>query len=277
LYVADEGNCTIRKITPDGIVSTYAGNGNRGFANGTALNSSFEFPEVIAADANGNIYVADHANLVIRKISIDGTVSVLAGGGFLGSTNGPSKTATFQGIGGIAIDKQGNLFVTDINKVYKITQAGVVSMIAEGGLLTWLTGIAIDMDGNLFVSNSGSGSHVILKINQQGVVSVFAGMGNPGAADGKGTAASFSIYLGAIVMDREANMYVIDDKRIRMISPTGVVTTIAGGGTGGKTNGDGRLASFYGPYGITIDSSGNLYVTESYGYLVRKIVLTRKN
>jgi hypothetical protein len=281
VYVADQGNLLIRKITPDGTVTTYAGNGDRGTSVGSALSSPLELPTTIVSDSNGNIFVTVQAGLVIEKISANGIVSIFAGSGFIGSIDDVGAAASFAGIGGMAIDANGNMFVTDINAVRKITPQGAVSTIVKGGLtntsiINSLSGITVDMNGNLYVVNSGH--HNILKINQQYAISVYAGSvsGFNGDSNGIGTAATFNNPVG-VAIDSKSNLYVTDggNHLIRMISPTAIVSTLAGGGVGVDVNGNGNIASFEVTYGITVDPFGNIYVTDQGTSLIRKIVVTQ--
>lgn len=133
VYVADNGNDLIRKITPAGQVSTFAGSGQPGSNDGTGTAASFNSPFGIAIDANGNLYVADSGNNLIRKITPDGTVTTIAGSGSKGAANGMGKAASFNTPAGIAVDKSGNIYVADENNnlIRKITPAGVVITISK--------------------------------------------------------------------------------------------------------------------------------------------------
>lgn len=135
IYVADNGNNMIRKITPDGMVSTLAGNGSVGSANGSGASATFNSPFGIAVDAAGNVYVADSGNNLIRKITPGGVVSTFAGSGARGASNGTGASATFNTPSGLAVDGSGNVYVADENNnlIRKITPAGVVSTLASRG------------------------------------------------------------------------------------------------------------------------------------------------
>lgn len=133
VYVADNGNNLIRKITPDGTVSTLAGSGAAGFANGTGKAASFNSPFGIAADGNGNIFVADAGNNMIRKITPAGVVTTFAGSGAKGAKDGPGVSATFNTPSGVVIDAEGHVYVADENNnlIRKITTAGAVTILAS--------------------------------------------------------------------------------------------------------------------------------------------------
>jgi streptogramin lyase len=133
VYVADNGNNLIRKITPAGVVSTLAGSGTVGSANGTGTAASFNSPFGIAVDGTGNVYVADAGNNQIRKISAAGVVTTFAGSGAKGANNATGAAASFNTPSGVAVDALGNVYVADENNnlVRKITAAGVVTTIAS--------------------------------------------------------------------------------------------------------------------------------------------------
>jgi streptogramin lyase len=133
VYVVDNGNNAIRKITPAGQVTTLAGNGSPGSANGTGNNASFNSPFGIALDAAGNVYVADAGNNMIRKITPSGTVTTLAGRTSAGAGNGTGNAAMFNTPSGLAVDAAGNVYVADENnnQIRKITPAGVVTTLAR--------------------------------------------------------------------------------------------------------------------------------------------------
>jgi sugar lactone lactonase YvrE len=286
VYVADSYNNLIRKISPAGVVSTLAGSGTSGSANGVGTAASFYEPYGVAVDAVGNVYVADLVNNLIREITSAGVVTTFAGNGTAGKTNGIGTAASIASPDGIAIDGTGNLYVADgYNLIRKITSSGIVSTLAGSGLqgsangtgtaASFLdpAGIAIDATGNLYVAD---GNELIRKITPAGVVTTFAGSGVQGNTNGTGTAASFYLPTG-VALDAAGNVYVAEliNSLIRKISPAGVVTTFAGSGSGvlGSTNGIGTAASFKNPFGIAVDATGNIYVADTGNNLIRKIVL----
>jgi streptogramin lyase len=133
VYVADNGNNLIRKITPAGVVSTLAGSGTAGSANGTGIAASFNSPFGVAVDAAGNVYVADSGNNQIRKITPGGVVTTFAGSGARGASNGTGTASSFNTPSGVAVDANGNVYVADENnnQIRKITAAGIVTTIAS--------------------------------------------------------------------------------------------------------------------------------------------------
>jgi serine/threonine protein kinase, bacterial len=286
LYVGDQLNEKVRKITPAGVVTTLAGNGTPASADGTGNSATFYYPTGVTVDPSGNIYVTDLGGNTIRKVTSTGVVTTVAGDGGSGSANGAAATATFRSPTGVAIDKSGNLYIADAanNMIRMITPGGIVSTLAGSGpqgsadgtgaaaSFYYPYGIAIDASGNLYVADARNNK--IRKITSAGVVSTFAGSGGLGSADGTGTAASFN-YPAGIAIDSAGNLYVadVDNSEIRKITPAGVVTTVAGSTTAGDTDGTGSAAAFSYPYGVTVDKSGNIYVTEQGNDKVRKITI----
>ena len=289
LYEADQGNNTIRKITPAGIVTTLAGTaGVSGNADGIGAAALFNQPAGIAADIAGNLFVADLSNQTIRKITPAGVVTTLAGtAGVHGNADGSGAAAQFWNPYGIAADTAGNVYVADSanSTVRKITPAGVVTTLAgkariqgsadgSGAAAQFYNpqGIAADTAGNLYVADSNN--NTIRKITAAGVVTTLAGTASvQGSADGTGSAAQFSYPFG-ITADMAGNVFVADqgNNTIRKITPAGAVTTVAGTpGVRGSADGSGAAAQFNYPDGITADTAGNLFVADSGNHTIRKI------
>jgi len=307
VYVADTGNDTIRKITPEGVVSTFAGTaGMTGSADGTRAAARFNQPRGVATDSADNVYVADAANDTIRKITPEGVVSTFAGtAGMSGSVDGAGAAARFYGPIGLAVDGSGNVYVADSGNslIRKITPVGVVSTLAgKAGALCYfggagagpcVEGVAADSDGNIYVSATWYQGDIfgnfaaILKISPAGVVSTFAGtatgqFGSTGS-DGTGAAASFNSPRG-LATDSAGNIYVADSSyrdytgrccfgnTIRKITPAAVVSTLAGTvGTIGSTDATGAGTRFSSPEGAATDSAGNVYIADSANNTIRKI------
>jgi len=288
LYVADAFNNRIRKIVlATGVVTTLAGDGTPGFANGTGTAAQFKNPNGVAVDTAGNLYVADSGNQLIRKIVIaTGAVTTLAGDGTAGFVNGIGTAAQFSMPLGVAIDTAGNLYVPEMGNasIRKIViSSGVVTTLAGGtsgfadgiGTLAKFNGpnaVAVDTAGNnLYVADTSN--HRIRQIVlATGAVTTLAGS-TWGFADGTGAAAQFN-NPGGVAVDTAGNLYVGDSSnhRIRkIVISSGDVTTLAGDGTGAWLDGIGTAAQFNGPDEVAIDSAGNLYVADRNNNRIRLI------
>ena len=220
VYVGDQGNNLIRKITPAGVVTTFAGSGAAAANNGTGTTASFNTPRGLAIDPAGNIYVADQANNMIRKITPAGVVTTIAGDITAGFTDGTGTSATFNTPTGLAIDAAGNLYVADArnNAIRKITPAGIVTTFATG--FNFPREIKFDRAGNSYVTDENS--NTIKKISPGGVVTTIAGSGQQGSANGIGTAATFNGPIG-LALDGNGNLYVGENtnNRVRKVTTWG--------------------------------------------------------
>lgn len=288
IFVADYMNSIIRKITPDGTVSTYAGTaGVYGAVDGNRSTATFYVPAAIAIDSADNLYIADSGNNTIRKITANGDVTTLAGiAGMPGYADGSGTSTQFNMPAGIVVDKTGHIYVSDLGNqvIRKITPTGIVTTFAgiagqsgstDGDRLTGLLGgpygLVIDKNENVYVADYANSN--IRKITPAGYITTIAGDStNPGHVDGVGTAASF-LYPAGITIDNAGILYVADfaNHLIRKIAQDGTVTTFAGSVTG-HSDGTGVAAEFYGPAGITYNKvSGSIYVSDTGNNTVRKI------
>jgi len=279
LYVADYGNNEIRKIATDGTVSTIAGNGTQGNINAADTLATFNGPAGVALDGQGNLYIADSGNNLIRKINSSDMVTTLAGGDTTGSAiDGTGANASFFDPLAVAVDASGNVLVADAgdNSIRKVTSAGVVTTFAQNNaadttaLFTNPSGVALDGSGNIFVA--GYLTNTIVKITQAGTTNIFAGTGQQGSTDGPGSAATF-YFPNSVATDAAGNVYVSDgvNNLIRKITTDGTVSTLAGSGAAGAADSTGTAASFDGPAGLVVDAGGNVYVADSNNNLIRKI------
>lgn len=309
VFVADSLNHTIRRITPDGGVTTLAGTpGVAGSADGASDTARFNRPVSLALDGSGSLIVVDQDNHLIRKVSPTGTVTTLAGqAGVAGAADGIGTAATFSHPVSVAIDASGNIYVGDrdfypdggdparqYGTIRKITPAGTVTTLAGNPEIVSYeqtrpdfdgtgtnarfgnpTGITVDPDGNLYVADFSY--QRIRKVTPQGVVTSLK------LVDANGAATSIRAPVG-ITRDRHGNLFVTEntafrfggppDSRILRITPAGVMTVVAGpaGVLGGK-NGVGHDAQFNQPAGIEIDASDTLYVADSGNHAIRNAVL----
>ena len=292
VYVADQNNNVIRKITPAGVVTTLAGTaGVTGSNDGTGANAQFNAPTGVASDSTGtNLYVADSHNDTIRQIVIaTGVVTTVAGSPGVGaSDNGTGSAAHFDSPSAVAVDSAGNIFVADTNN-------DEIRMIAPGAVVTTLAGspgvagsadgtgaaasfslphgIAIDSaTGNLYVADYLNST--IRKVTSAGAVTTLAGTaGTFGAVDGTGPAAQFNGPLGVALDSTATNVYVADagNTTVRQVTTAGGAVTTLAGGTGGYSNGTGGAAQFAYPSSVATDSSGNVFVADADNNLIRKV------
>jgi len=231
VYVADTFNHRIRKILPDGTVSTLAGSGVAGFNDAVGTAAQFRFPFGVAVDSSGTVYVADWINHRIRKILPNGTVSTLAGSGTAGFADGVGTVAQFDRPAGVAVDSFGTVYVADQgnNRIRKILSNGTVSTLAGSGTagfadgagvtaqLKTPLGVSVDHAGTVYVADQGN--HRIRKIQPDGTVSTLAGSGTAGFADGVGATVQFDNPYG-VAVDSSGRVYVADmsNHRIRKIT-----------------------------------------------------------
>ncbi len=281
------------KGTPDQSTSTPVPSTPSGPMVTTYVSARFNGPAGVAADAAGNLYVADEGQRLIRKIDINGVVTTLAGGtvsptqGYA-SIDGTGTSAGFADPTGLAVDATGNIYVSDngpLACIRKVTPAGVVTTIKGFDFPTINNGaqhtnktyvpeaIAVDGSGNIYIGDDAN--KLILKVTPAGVMSTIAGNGTQGSVNGPGVSASF-YSTRALCVDAAGNIYVSDSvaQLIRKINTSGVVSTFAGTGTIGATNGTAATASFNFPGGIAVDAAGNLYVSDQTNNLIRKITVT---
>ncbi|HXI11824.1 MAG TPA: NHL repeat-containing protein [Thermoanaerobaculia bacterium] len=293
VYVADTNNHTIRKITPEGRVTTVAGvsptpqGDNSGSVDGIGAEARFEFPWGIDVDAPGNMYISDTGNNTVRKITPAAVVTTIAGSPeFSGSLDASAGAARFSSPRGIALDPSGNLFVSDGNNhaIRRITPSQVVTTfvgsvpvrgISNGqgtnARFFYPEGVATDAAGNIYVADL---NHSIRKVTAGGAVTTFAGSpGNPGSTDGIGSAALIRSPYG-VAVDRSGSVFVADtgNHTIRKIAPSGVMTTLAGvAGSPGDADGSGSQARFDSPFDVATDAFGNVYVADTYNFKIRMI------
>ncbi|MFH1674773.1 MAG: RHS repeat-associated core domain-containing protein [Pseudomonadota bacterium] len=238
LYIADTYNFRIRKLDTNGIITTVAGNGTRGYSGdgGPATEAQFRYPTGVAVDASGNLYVADTENHRIRKIDINGIITTVAGNGTLGydGDGGPAIEAAVRSPYGIAVDSEGNLYITAYNYCWirKVDTTGIITTVAGNGTMGY----------------SGDG--------------------------GPATEAQLSSTLD-VAVDAAGNLYIADwnNNRIRKVDTSGMITTFAGTGDAGYS-GDGGAAveaQMGSPYGVAVDSEGTLYIADSANQRIRKV------
>ncbi|MBZ5617725.1 MAG: hypothetical protein LAQ69_03160 [Acidobacteriia bacterium] len=328
LFIADTSNHCVRRVAPDGIITTVAGTGVRGFSgdDGPAVVAKLAYPWGVAVDPAGNLFILDTLNYRIRKVSTTGIITTLANvvGGWGLAVDGESNVfvaypgsaitrisakgtvATVPGVGGwgMAVDSRGNLFVADgITTVRRVSPDGTVTTVVgvagygiggysgDGGAATSAqlshpSGLAVDSNGNLFIADRIN--YRIRKVSTSGVITTVAGNGKgtylsdcsssryaaPAADAGPATSAQLRYPLG-VAVDRDGNLFIADafDNRIRKVSPSGIITTVAGTGSCGFS-GDGGPATgaqLYSPVAVAADSTGNLWIADLGNQRIRKV------
>jgi ABC-type branched-subunit amino acid transport system substrate-binding protein len=290
IYLTELLGNRIRRISPDGIVSTLAGTGVAGYRDGPAFSAQFDNPSGIVLDSSGNLIVADGFNHCIRVVHPDGIVSTLAGDGKAGYRDGPAAQAQFNLPIGVALSPSGVLYVADSgnNRIRAISPDGVVTTIAGSGERGFQDGspelaqfnvpayLSVGPDGNIYESEGCElkGNHAIRRITPEGMVTTVAGMGLPGRADGPVSKAGFSCPRG-LGFDAKGNLYIADpgNDRIRVITPEGWVYTLAGKGKNGYVDGAGPQAAFLLVKGVALDGEGRLYVSDMVTSRIRVIQL----
>lgn len=286
VFVVDRGNNRIRKVTPAGVVTTVAGNGNFGYVDGPAATAEFKGPRGITIDAAGNLYIADNGSHCIRKISTAGVVSTFAGTGVNGFADGAGNVAQFLFPASIVYDNtSGNLYVSDQNyRVRKISNTGTVTSIAGSGVsgfadgtgtaaqITLLDGMGIASNGDVIAADPNNNR--IRRITPAGTVTTYAGTGVSGEVNGPAASAAFNFPQG-LAIDAAGNVYTCQPFRnnIRIISSSGVVASFAGSTLSGNANGPGNIAEFNNPRAITCTSDGIIYVVDGSNEIIRKIIM----
>ncbi len=296
LFIADAGNNRILKLSANGGVTTIAGNGTAGFSgdNGPATSASLNYPSNVAVDASGNLFIADESNNRIRKVSAGGIVTTVAGNGTAGFSgdNGPATSAALNSPFDVAVDAAGNLFIADSAnfRIRQVSAGGVITTVAgngtmgfsgDGGSATsaslyYPESVAVDTSGNLFIADAGNNR--IRKVSG-GVITTVAGSATGGFSGDGGPATSASLdNPSGVAVDTSGNLFIADyvNNRIRKVSAGGVITTVAGNGTAGFS-GDGgpaTSASLNGPVGVSVDTSGNLFIADTFNQLIRKVSAT---
>jgi uncharacterized protein (TIGR03437 family) len=295
LFIADTGTQRVRQVVPKGVIVTAAGTGTAalGAEGALAANSSLNFPMGVAIDPSGNLLIADTYNHRIRQVTSDGRVRTIAGigsGGY-GADGATPLTVALRGPRGICTDRTGTLYVVDTSnhRVLRIPFGGLVQTVAGNGSpgdggdggqasmaqLNQPSACKVDSYGNLYIADTLN--HRIRKVSANGAISTVAGTGAAGFGgdEGPAIAAQLSGPIG-VAGDDTGNLYVADtgNHRVRLITPDGVIHTIAGVGTPGYSGDKGAAASaqLNLPAGLVLDGSGALYIADTGNQRVRRLV-----
>ena len=309
VYFADKNNNVIRKVNTSGIISTVAGNGHGGAGlgaysggytgdGGPATDAEMFYPWAVAADVPGNLYIADRANNVVRKVNTSGIISTFAGngynagigfGGYTGD-GGPADSAELDFPSGVAVDHYGNVYIGDSynNVIRKVNSSGVISTFAGNHLASYSGdgsqatsaglsdpyGIAFDAAGNVYIADRNN--FVIRKVDTAGIITTFAGNHTLGYSGdgGPATAASSGIVHG-VAVDNSGNVYFSDETHsvIRKVNTSGIISTYAGLGSPGYSGNGGpaTAAKLDYPLEIALDVSGNLYIADDSSSTIRVV------
>ncbi len=294
LFITDQVNNRIRKLATDGSLSTVAGNGTAGFGgdgeSATGTKAEINYPEGLALDSSGTIYIADTGNCVIRKVS-GGNISTIIGTSATCGYAGNNVLATTSGIlmnvaAAVALDSSGNLYIADTknNVIRKYDTKGYLNTIAgigtadfqgDGGLATFAAinnpeGIAVDSAGNVYIADTGN--HRIRMISTKGIITTVAGNGLGKFAGDGGLAVNASLFHPkGIAVDAAGNLYIADtfNNRIRAVM-NGAIVTIAGKTQGYSGDGGAALsAQLNGPVAMVVNSAGAIYVSDNQNHCIR--------
>jgi len=296
LFIVDTNNSRIREVSPSGIITTVAGNGCCGYSGDgqLATSAALTYPQGVAVDSSGNIYIADTGNNVVRKVSTSGIITTIAGRfgqvGFFGD-GGPAVASLLYAPAGVAVDGSGNLFIADTvnNVIRKITAStGNISTVAgtttqgfagDGAAATMAelylpTGVFVDASGNLFIADRGNNR--IRKVSTGGTITTVAGNGTGVSSGDGGTATAAGLPSPtSIALDASGDIFVAVplNSRIREVSAGGTITTVAGEGVAGFF-GDGGAptnALLNHPAGVAVDASGDIFIADTGNNRVREV------
>jgi sugar lactone lactonase YvrE len=279
----------VRKVTPDGIISTVVGTGTAGFSGdgGLATLAQLNGPASVSVDAAGNLFIADQLNARIRKVTYGGIISTVAGTGTNGLTGdgGSATAAQLYGPGGVAVDAAGTVFIADSIGIRKVTPARIIFTIVGSGFsgdgdlatnaeLNSPSGINVDPSGNVYIADIQN--RRIRKVTPAGIISTVAGTGIAGSwGDGGPAIAAQLGFPVTVASDIAGNLFIADlaGGWVRKVTPAGVITTVAGNGTFGFS-GDGgpaTAAALNNPNGLAVDTSGNVFIADTFNSRVRKV------
>lgn len=289
LFIPDFFNNRVRKVSTSGIITTVAGGGGGGDG-GVATNAGLSIPQSVAVDIAGNLFIADHGNNRVRKVSTSGIITTVAGNGTSGYLgDGGAATNASLSPTGVAVDAFGNLFIADQDnsRVRKVSTNGIITTIAggggggDGGAATNASvnhpfDVKVDSHGNLFIADTVN--QRIRKVSTNGIITTIVG-GGSGGDGGAATNASLN-YPSGVAVDNAGSIFIADTDNhcIRKVDTNGIITTVAGDRGFSGNYGDGGPATsalFRYTYGVAVDASGNLFISDEANQRIRKVTNTQ--
>jgi RHS repeat-associated protein len=290
LFISDTNNQRVRRISPDGVITTIAGTGAAGFGGdgGPATQARLGDPQGVVVAPDGSVYFTDTANRRVRRISSDGIITSVAGGGISLGDGGLATQASLIFPTGLALAPDGSLYIVDagIGRVRRISPDGIIITVAGGGVtigdrgpasqasLHTPTDVAISRDGSLYIAESSG--HRIRRVAPDGIITTVAGTGSAGfSGDGGLATQSTASAPRGVTVALDGSVYFTEEfnQRVRRVSPDGIITTVAGSGVSGFSGdgGPGTQARVNRPAGILIAQDGDLYVADSFNSRIRRL------
>ena len=295
VYIADTENNKIRMVSRTGIITTIAGTGTQGSSGdgGAATSAQLYYPVGVSVDISGNVYIADSDNHKIRKVTSTGIITTIAGTGDSGSSGdgGAATSAQLNNPYGVSVGISGNVYIADLrnHKIRMVTSTAIITTIAgtgtagssgDGGAATsaqlnYPTGVSVDLSGNVYIADTANSK--IRKVTSTGIITTIAGTGDSGSSGDGGAATSAQLNNPTEVsVGISGDVYITDytNNKIRKVTGTGIITTIAGTGVYGSS-GDGGAATsaqLNGVFGVSVGISGNVYIADTSNNKVRMVV-----
>ncbi len=293
LFIADSGNTRIRRVGPDGIITTVAGNGS-GFSGdgGPATQATLRDPGGVAVASDGSVFIADTDNNRIRRVGTDGIITTVAGTGpdrFSGD-GGLATLAELDDVDRVAVSADGSFYIADSDnsRIRRVGPDGIITTVAgngafrfsgDGGLATLATlwnpqGVALGADGSLYIADTTN--HRIRRVRPDGIITTVAGIGTQGFSGDGGPATQASLrFPTGVAEGPDGSLYIADEDndRIRRVGPDGIITTVAGNGTQGF-RGDGgpaTQAALFEPESVAVSPDGSLYIADSDNNRIRRV------
>lgn len=293
-YCIGPGGDTVRKVDPHGTITTVAGIGEPGFSGdgGPATKARLDFPNAVAVDREGNLYISDGLNYRIRKVDNDGIITTFAGTGEAGHSGdgGPATSAKLTEPDQMTFDDRGNLYFVDYTSVRKIDPSGTITTVAGTGRLGFsgdggpaiearfeANALALDREGKMYISDTENNR--IRMVDKEGIIHTVAGTGKEGYSGDGGPATKAALALPTgIAVDGEGNLFIAchHNSRVRKVDRNGTITTFAGTGQMGfnREKGPGRKVMLNQPWDVYFDDdSGDLYIADAFNSRIRAVSL----